>query len=118
VTLQGPSFSPALARLLRIDRALEQQLGALGAKAGLMIMHDQRGWSSPTFTGTCHRFTYEFRGPSAIDQGDNLLTFVAENEFTIPTQLVAEAKITDVVRSRVDEPKLRVELEMLLLDVA
>jgi hypothetical protein len=116
VNLAAGSFHPAIGRQVRADRALVEQLEALGAKAGLMLMHEQRGWASPTFTGTRHRFTFEFRGAAAIEQGENLITFLPENEFTIPSQLVADAAITNVVYSTVDKRKLHVEFEMLLLD--
>lgn len=117
MNLAAGSFSPAVARQCRADRALVEQIEALGAKAGALIVHSQKYWASATYSGKRHRMTWGFEGAAAVAAGERLIAGLEHCEFDIPRQLVAEQLVTDV-EHRLDPPHLRVELELLLLDRA
>ncbi len=55
----------------------------------------------------------------ACDQplvGEQFIAALPEHEFTLPRQLVADAAVVSVEHATLPEPRLTVELELLLLD--
>lgn len=115
----GPagSFHPGVAAMLRTEGALKLELNELGAEAGLLTFHGQTAWASVTFSGTRHRMTYLFEGEEAIARAERLIAELAEHEFTVPGQLVADAAVVNVDH-HLARGCMTVELELLLLEDA
>lgn len=55
---------------------------------------------------------------AAIAAAEALIEALPEHEFTIPDQLVADAAIVSVEQVALPEPRIVVELELLLLEDA
>ncbi len=77
--------------------------------------HTERNWASITFAGTRHRVDLLFEGAEAVEAGECFIAFLPEHEFAIPSQLVADAAITEV-DSIAGPPQMRVTCELLLLE--
>lgn len=86
-----------------------------GGKAEL-LRHVERPWASVTFAGTRHTITLAFTGSEAVAAVDTFLNALPDHEFAIPRQVVADAAIVSVTHETAPEPKLTVEVEMLLLE--
>ena len=69
-----------------------------------------------TFSGTRHTVVLAFAGTEAIAAGEALIEALPDHEFTIPSQLVADAAVIAVEHTAHPAPRLVVELELLLLD--
>ena len=95
---------------------LRDALMALGDWRGQVITHTERAWASITFTGTRHTLALLFAGAEAVAAGEVLVAELAEHEFAIPRQLVADAAITEVEHRLLPTPRLVVQCELLLLE--
>lgn len=78
--------------------------------------HAERPWSSATFSGSRHTIVLEFSGQTGIDAAEALIAALPDHEFTIRGQLVADATIAAVDHETGPEPRMIVEVELLLLD--
>ncbi len=94
---------------------LSALLGLAGGKAEL-VRHSERAWASVTFSGTRHTVVLAFAGAEAVAAGEVFLDALPEHEFTIPRQLVADAAVIAVEHDLLPEPKLTLEVELLLLE--
>ncbi|MGB7374059.1 hypothetical protein [Pontixanthobacter sp.] len=94
---------------------LRDSLMTLAGGHGRLTQHRERSWASITFTGTRHHVIVEFSGHEACDAGEHFIAELAEHEFTIPGQLVADAAIISVDSTMLPEPCMIVECELLLL---
>ena len=95
---------------------LEEAVLALAGGLGAVTIHREMPWASITFAGSRHTMSLCFTGSGAVDAGEELLARLPDHEFTIPGQLVADAQIVKVEHELLPEPKLRVEVELLLLE--
>lgn len=86
-----------------------------GGKAEL-LRHVEQPWASVTFSGTRHTMALAFTGAEAVAAGEGFIAALPEHEFTIPRQLVADAAVVSVEHTTLPEPKLTVEVELLLLE--
>lgn len=100
----------------RVRRHLVETIMALAGSHALLVHHIERGWASVTFTGTRHAMTLAFAGCAAVEAGERFIAALTEHEFAIPDQLVTEATVVSVAHEMLPEPKLAVEIELLLLD--
>lgn len=110
---------------MRIDRqtrhirqCLIEAITALAGGQAQLTHHVERGWASVTFAGTRHTMMLAFAGSEAVAAGEYLIAQLPEHEFAIPRQLVADAAVVSVEHDILPEPKLVVEIELLLLDDA
>ena len=104
-----------------VRRPWLQLLAAVTELAGPeaeLVRHTERAWASITFSGTRHVMLLAFAGAEAVEAGERFIAALPEHEFTIPRQLVAEATVAAADHTLVPEPKLVVEIEMLLLEDA
>ena len=81
-----------------------------------LIRHAERAWASVTFSGTRHSIVLAFTGADAVAQGERLIDMLPDHEFAIPGQLVADAAVVRVEHSLLPQPRLEVEVEVLMLD--
>ena len=86
-----------------------------GGKAEL-LRHSERPWASVTFTGSRHTMALAFSGSEAVAMGENFIAALPEHEFAVPRQIVADAAVLAVEHVLVPEPRLTVEIELLLLE--
>jgi len=98
-------------------RLLEALL-ALADDNAELIRHAERPWASATFSGSRHTVCLSFTGAQRLAAGETFIAALPDHEFTIPGQLVADADVTEVSMVMLPEPKLMVEVELLLLDDA
>lgn len=89
---------------------------ALGKGQAQLIRHTERAWASVTFSGTRHAIALAFTGAQAVTAGEELIATLADHEFTIPRQLVADAVVVRADHAVLPEPRLEVEVELLLLE--
>jgi len=97
------------------DRLRDAMLALAGHK-GELVTHEETAWSSITFTGTRHEITLSFRGRDAVDAGEILIADLADHEFAIPGQLVADASVREVDHRFGAEERLIVTCVLLLLE--
>lgn len=90
----------------------------LGEGEGELLRHSERAWASVTFSGTRHTVVLSFTGIPAVAAGERLIDALPDHEFQIPRQLVADAAVMRVEHTALPEPRLEVEVELLLLDEA
>lgn len=90
----------------------------LAQSRGQLLRHAERPWASVTFTGSRHTVVLAFHGSEAIEAGERFIAALADHEFTIPRQLVADAAIVAAEHVLDPEPRLTVECELLLLEEA
>jgi hypothetical protein len=69
-----------------------------------------------TFSGTRHEVVLAFTGTEAVSAGEAFIDALPEHEFAIPRQLVADATVLAVEHSALPEPRLVVEVQLLLLE--
>lgn len=108
-------FDP-LARRIR-QHLIEAVMALAGGQAEL-AHHVERGWASVTFTGTRHTMSLVFNGAEAVAAGEEFIAALPEHEFAVPRQLVADATVIAAEHSLLLEPRLAVEVELLLLEDA
>jgi hypothetical protein len=109
-TPRGPGRRPWLQLIAAVT-----ELAGIDAE---LIRHTERSWASITFSGTRHAMVLAFTGAQAVAAGERFIAALPDHEFTIPRQLVAEATVASVDHTVLPEPKLVVEIEMLLLEDA
>lgn len=83
---------------------------------GELLRHSERAWASVTFTGTRHSVALAFTGAEAVAAGELFIDALPDHEFAIPRQLVADAAVVRIDHTALPEPRLEVEVELLLLD--
>ena len=88
----------------------------LGQGCAELLRHTDRPWASATFTGSRHTILLAFNGNTAVAAGEALIDALPEHEFTIPRQLVADAAVIAVEHTLLPQPRLQVELALLLLE--
>lgn len=96
---------------------LRRDLVGLADGFGKLLSHEERAWKSITFTGTRHIVRLRFEGAAAIAGGERLIAGLADHEFKLPGQLVAEAVIVAVRHHvAIDPPFMEIDAELLLLE--
>ncbi len=90
----------------------------LGQGQAELLRHSERNWASATFAGTRHSVTLAFTGAEAIAAAENLVEALPEHEFAIPGQLVADAAVVSIDQTALPQPRMVLELELLLLEDA
>ena len=83
-----------------------------------LISHSERAWASVTFSGSKHTVVLAFNGAEALAAGEGLIDALPDHEFVLPRLLVADAAVVRVEQTALPQPRLEVELELLLLDEA
>lgn len=96
---------------------IEAVMALAGGRADL-VRHTERSWASVTFAGTRHTLVLAFAGTETVEAGEHFVAALPNHEFTIPRQLVADATVVSVEHTLLPEPKLVVEVELLLLEDA
>ncbi len=91
-------------------------LMALADGKAELIRHAECAWASVTFSGSRHCITLAFTGAEAVAAGEDFIEALPDHEFTIPRQLVADATAVSVDHTLLPEPRLVVEVEVLLLE--
>jgi hypothetical protein len=86
-----------------------------GGKAEL-LRHGESAWASVTFSGSRHHIALAFAGNEAVAAGEDFIAALPEHEFSLPRQIVADAAILSVDHELSPQPRMRVEIELLLLD--
>ena len=81
-----------------------------------LLRHSERSWASVTFSGTRHSVVLAFTGADAVAIGEQVIDRLPDHEFTIPGQLVADAAVLRVEHALLPQPRLEVEVEVLMLD--
>ena len=96
-----------------------QLLSALMTLAGgraELIRHSERPWASVTFSGSRHTIALAFTGIEAVAAGEAFIDALPDHEFTIPRQLVADAAVLTLEHVLLPQPRLQLEVEVLLLE--
>jgi len=88
----------------------------LAGREAELLRHSERNWASATFAGTRHTVVLAFNGTVAIDAAEALIAALPDHEFAIPGQLVADASVVSVDQATLPEPRMVLELELLLLE--
>lgn len=96
-------------------RLLGQVLKLAGGH-GDLIRHDERPWASVTFSGTRHTIALAFTGQDAIAAAETVIEQLPDHEFEIPGHIVADAQVREVSHAHAPEPRLTMEIEILLLE--
>lgn len=96
---------------------LSALMGLAGGRAEL-IRHAERPWASVTFAGSRHTVLLAFTGSEAVEAGEAFIAALPDHEFTIPRQLVADAAVLTLDHVLLPEPRIEVEIEVLLLEDA
>lgn len=102
--------------LRRPWRALLAAVTELAGGKAELLRHVERPWASVTFAGTRHSIVLAFTGEDALTAGDAFMNALPDHEFTIPRQLVADAGVVSVEQTMLPQPKLTVEIALLLLE--
>lgn len=89
---------------------------ALAKGEAEMLSHEETAWASITFAGTRHEMVLDFQGAQAVEAGENFIANLPEHEFTIPSQLVAEASVTEVDHRFGADEQMTVTAVLLLLE--
>ncbi len=83
-----------------------------------ILRHAERPWASVTFSGARHTLVLRFAGAEGCAAGEAFVAALADHEFTLRGQLVADAAVTAVVHDLLPEPCMVVDAELLLLEEA
>lgn len=81
-----------------------------------LLRHSEQSWASATFAGTRHAVTLAFNGASAVTAAEAMIAALPDHEFDLPGQIVADAAVKSVDQAMLPEPRLVLELELLLLE--
>jgi hypothetical protein len=103
-----------------LRRPWQPLLSAITGLAGPceLLRHVERPWASVTFTGTRHTLSLGFAGLPGIAAGEAFIAALPDHEFSIPRQVVIDAAVVAVEHEAAADPKLTVEVELLLLEDA
>lgn len=113
---EAPAPPPLRTRRGAGERLREAVLRLAGPH-GVLARHSHKNWASITFAGARHRLELVFDGAEAVEAGDLFVAALADHEFTISGQLVAEAAVV-AVDHRLHPARLQVTCEILLLEDA
>ena len=116
--LLDPTFPPSPARRTRpttAERLLRTVLALAGPHATL-LRHRETAWASITFAGSRHTIVLVFSGWEACDDAEHLIAELPDHEFAIPGALVADATVARTDHALLPEPRMELELELLLLN--
>lgn len=108
-----------VARAPHVRRPWLQLLSAVMELAGgeaELLRHAEQPWASATFSGSRHAIFLAFTGNQAAEQGEAFIAALPEHEFAVPRQIVADAAVLTVEHVLVPEPRLTVEIELLLVE--
>ena len=83
-----------------------------------VIGYTERPWTSVTFSGVRYRANLKFTGSDACEASEVFVAELADHEFDIAGQIVADAAVLSVDHSLLPEPEMTVEIELLLLEDA
>lgn len=97
------------------DRIREAVLRLAEGRASLLA-HDEKPWSSITFSGARHTLTLDFDGPEAVEAGERFIAELPDHEFAIPGQLVADATVSEVDHRFGTDERMVVTAVLLLLE--
>lgn len=98
------------------DRVREALLMLAEGRASL-LSHEEKAWSSITFSGTRHEVMLDFDGREAVEAGEDFVAALPDFEFRIPGQLVADATVREVDhRFGGDDERMVVTAVLLLLE--
>ena len=118
--MQGASRAGAVSALwMRPRHPAMQLLRAVMRLAGPhaeLIRHTERAWASITFTGTRHTIALGFEGLDGVAAGEAFVAALADHEFSISRQIVADAAVVSVSQEMLPHPRMEVEAELLLLE--
>lgn len=95
---------------------LRDAVQALAGGHAAIRNHSEKSWASVTFAGTRHRMDLAFEGQEAVEAAEMFIAFLPEHEFSIRGRLVADAAVTSVDHRLAPEPRMDVQIELLLLD--
>ena len=119
IDLQADRTMLASVRAPHVRRPWLQLLAAVlqlaGGKAEL-LRHAERPWASATFSGSRHTIALAFHGREAEGAGEAFILALPDHEFAIARQIVADAAVLGVEHVLVPDPKMTVEVELLLLE--
>ena len=112
-TPRGRRYRP---RRTTADRVREALLMLAEGRASL-LSHEEKAWSSITFSGTRHEVMLDFDGKEAVETGEDFIANLPDHEFRIPGQLVADATVREVDhRFGGDDERMVVTAVLLLLE--
>ena len=83
---------------------------------GELLRHAERPWASATFCGSRHTLALCFTGADAVSAGEDFIVALPNHEFTLTGQIVADAALLAAEHELLPDPKLTVEVELLLLE--
>lgn len=89
---------------------------ALAQNRGELVRNTERAWASATFCGARHTIVLAFDGAEGVAAGETFIAALPDHEFDVPGYLVADASVREVNHAQVPEPRLVIELELLLLE--
>jgi hypothetical protein len=101
-----------------ICERVREAVSELHGHRGQLLSHEERPWASITFSGTRHELVLRFEGIEEVEAGERLIERLAEHEFAIPDQLVADATVTRVEHHFGTVETLTVTAVLLLLEEA
>ncbi|MFA7505280.1 MAG: hypothetical protein WCZ28_11320 [Burkholderiaceae bacterium] len=82
---------------------------------GRLVAHTEKPWWSATFNGVRHELLLSFEGEEATLIGEALIAELPGIEFSLPGQIVVEARV-EWARRQTDPQRLDCQLMLLLLD--
>ena len=110
---RGRRYRPKRTTADRVRKALLM----LAEGRASLLSHEEKAWSSITFTGTRHEVMLDFDGKEAVEAGEDFIAILPEHEFRIPGQLVADATVREVDhRFSGDDERMVVTAVLLLLE--
>lgn len=83
---------------------------------GELLRHAERTWASATFTGSRHTVALVFTGEEGVAAAERFIEALADHEFALPRQIVADAAIISVLQEALPGLQITLEAELLLLD--
>ncbi len=101
-----------------VSERLRTALLDLADHRAQVLEHNERAWASITFSGARHTVVLLFAGTEAVAAGERLIAQLADHEFAIPGQLVADAAIAEAEHRLLPSPRLVIRCELLLLEDA
>ena len=100
------------------SRRLLNALVDLSGGTAEVLHHGEKPWASITFAGSRHTVALRFTGAEAVAAGEALIAALPEHEFTLPGEVVIEATVVSVEHAMLPDPRMTVDVELLLLEDA
>lgn len=110
-----PGKPPRTARFNPSAR-LRDELQALAGGHAKIRSHSEKSWASITFAGTRHRLELAFEGEPATEAAETFIASLPDHEFAIRGRLVADAAVVSVDHRMAPEPRMVVQIEVLMLE--